>query len=61
MEMVERWIIKLTIIQLIGLLAAQLFLHHYNWLPQMNRLLLYEGVEKMKYSEILDVLEPQSR
>ncbi|WP_433742880.1 DUF5359 family protein [Falsibacillus pallidus] len=61
MEMIERWIIKLTIIQLIGLIAAQLCLHHYNWFPQTNKLLLYEGVEKMKYSEILDVLEPQSR
>ncbi|OXS58664.1 hypothetical protein B0G93_11369 [Bacillus sp. V-88] len=53
---VERILIKLAIIHVILLIAVQFVFHQLNVLPELHKLVFYEGVEKMEYSEIVETL-----
>ncbi|WP_034758307.1 YpfB family protein [Rossellomorea vietnamensis] len=56
MKRVERILIKLAIIHVILLIAVQFEFHQLNVLPELHKLVFYEGVEKMEYSEIVETL-----
>ncbi|WP_299739573.1 YpfB family protein [uncultured Rossellomorea sp.] len=53
---VERIIIKLVIIHFILLIAVQFVFHQLNIFPELHKIVFYEGVEKMEYSEIVETL-----
>jgi hypothetical protein len=56
MKRVERILIKLAIMHFILLLAVQFVFHQMNILPELHKIIFYEGVEKMEYSEIVETL-----
>ncbi|MCR8846963.1 YpfB family protein [Rossellomorea sp. SC111] len=56
MKTVERILIKLAIIHVILLITVQFVFHQLNLLPEIHKLVFYEGVEKMEYSEIVETL-----
>jgi Family of unknown function (DUF5359) len=56
MSAVERILIKLAIIHFILLLAIQFIFHELNVLPELHKIVFYEGVEKMEYSEIIETI-----
>ncbi|WP_201713337.1 YpfB family protein [Rossellomorea arthrocnemi] len=56
MKRVERILIKLAIMHFILLLAVQFVFHQMNILPELHKIVFYEGVEKMEYSEIVETL-----
>ncbi|OIU71219.1 YpfB family protein [Rossellomorea aquimaris] len=60
MKAVERILIKLAIIHFILLLAIQLVFHELNVLPELHKIVFYEGVEKMEYSEIIETISSNS-
>ncbi|RLQ95080.1 DUF5359 family protein [Falsibacillus albus] len=61
MRTIERWIIKLAIIQFIILIISQFILHDLHMFPQMNKIMLYEGVQKLNYTEIKETIEGMTR
>ncbi|MCP3738711.1 DUF5359 family protein [Rossellomorea sp. BNER] len=56
MRKIERWIIKLIIIQTLLLIFAQTFFHQLDYLPQWQKVVFYEGVNEMSHSEIVETL-----
>ncbi|KQU59766.1 hypothetical protein ASG66_08640 [Bacillus sp. Leaf406] len=60
MKAVERILIKLMIMHLILLFAAQ-WLIHYDPIPSLRKITFYEGVEKLTYSEILETIKNPGR
>ncbi|MGD6803368.1 YpfB family protein [Rossellomorea vietnamensis] len=56
MKAVERIIIKLAFFHFILLLVIQIAVHAFQFLPEMNKLAFYEGVNKQEHSEIIEVL-----
>ncbi|WP_240189904.1 YpfB family protein [Bacillus sp. P14.5] len=56
MRAIERIIIKLAIFHFILLLVIQVAFHAFHFLPEMNKLAFYEGVNKQDYTEIIEVL-----
>ena len=56
MKTVERILIKLAIIHFILLIAVQFVFHQLNILPELHKIVFYEGVEKMEYSEIVETI-----
>lgn len=57
MKTVERILIKLVIIQLLFLLATQVFIHELNIFPSMKLLTEYEGVGKDNFTEIIETFK----
>ncbi|KMY50622.1 hypothetical protein AC625_14810 [Peribacillus loiseleuriae] len=57
MEMVERFIIKLIWIQLIFLLAFQLFLNREDTFVQFKKLARYEGVNSNNYTKVIETFD----
>ncbi|MFC7783522.1 YpfB family protein [Rossellomorea sp. GCM10028870] len=53
---VERILINLVIIHFILLIAVQFAFHQLNIFPELHKIVFYEGVEKMEYSEIVETL-----
>jgi hypothetical protein len=53
---VERWLLKIIIIQFIFLLLTQLFFHELEVLPELNQLTQYEGVNENKFTEYLETI-----
>lgn len=60
MKTIERVIIKIVIIQLFFLLAAQIFFHKMNAFPQLREITQYEGVTENKFSDYLEVFNSES-
>jgi SUMO ligase MMS21 Smc5/6 complex component len=56
MKAVERILIKLAIVHFILLLTVQFVFHELNILPELHKIVFYEGVEKMEYSEIVETI-----
>ncbi|TMU86739.1 hypothetical protein FGG79_00905 [Bacillus sp. BHET2] len=56
MKSIERILIKLAIIHFILLIAVQFVFHELNVLPELHKIVFYEGVEKMEYSEIVETI-----
>lgn len=55
MKTVERVIIKMVIIQLFFLLAAQILFHKMNTFPELKEITQYEGVTENNFSDYLEV------
>ncbi|PFA70017.1 hypothetical protein CN378_01540 [Bacillus sp. AFS015802] len=56
MKTVERILIKLAIMHFILLIAVQFVFHQLNILPELHKIVFYEGVDKMEYSEIVETI-----
>ncbi len=56
LKSIERILIKLAIIHFILLIAVQFVFHELNILPELHKIVFYEGVEKMEYSEIVETI-----
>ncbi|MFJ7975276.1 YpfB family protein [Peribacillus sp. JNUCC 23] len=57
MKTVERFIIKLIWIQLIFLLACQLFLNREDTFVQFKKLARYEGVNSNNYTKVIETFD----
>ncbi|MDQ0178390.1 DUF5359 family protein [Bacillus chungangensis] len=40
MKAIERWLIKLVVIQFIILLCVQIFIHYYHFFPELQKIKL---------------------
>lgn len=56
MKRVERIIVKLAFLHFILLLITQVVFHGLDFLPELNKLTFYEGVNKQEHTEIIEVL-----
>lgn len=54
MKTIERIMVKLVIVQLLFLILAQVFLHHFEFLPELKEISQYEGVTENNFSEFLE-------
>jgi len=54
MRLIERWLIKIIMIQVILLLVVQLIFHKWNLLPELQQITQYEGVANSSYTELLE-------
>lgn len=54
MKTIERILIKLVIIQFFFLVSTQLFLHTFNYFPELKQLIKYEGVGKDNFTEVIE-------
>ncbi|MDQ0213714.1 hypothetical protein J2S13_000108 [Oikeobacillus pervagus] len=57
MKTIERWLIKLTIIQVILLLVTQFFLHNWDPFHDLQKVALYEGVHHEIKTPIFEVMK----
>lgn len=60
MKTVERVIIKIVIIQLFFLLAAQILFHKMNAFPELKEITQYEGVTENNFFDYLEVFNGES-
>jgi hypothetical protein len=56
MNRIERILMKLAFIHFILLMLAQIVIHEWNALPELNKITFYEGVNKQNHTEIVEVL-----
>ncbi|MGM0845981.1 MAG: YpfB family protein [Bacillota bacterium] len=56
MKRIDRILIKLAFFHFILLLVIQVVFHGLNILPELNKLVFYEGVNKQEHTEIIEVL-----
>lgn len=61
MKTVERYLIKVVIIQFMFLLLAQLFFHQLNIFPQIKQLTKYEGVNENSFTEIIQTIQSREK
>lgn len=54
---VEKWLIRLTVIQFIALLIAQILMAHAVWTPYLNQAVRDEGVLKTKQTDTVNTME----
>ncbi|WP_421379276.1 YpfB family protein [Bacillus salacetis] len=59
MKRIERLLIKLAFLHFVLLLITQIVFHGLDFLPELNKLAFYEGVNKQEHTEIIDVLNSQ--
>ncbi|WP_040208331.1 YpfB family protein [Neobacillus jeddahensis] len=57
LNVVERILIKVVIVQFIFLFLSQLFFHQIDIFPQIKQLTKYEGVNENTFTEILPTLQ----
>jgi len=57
MKKVERFLIKLVIVQFLFLFLSQLLFHQMNIFPQIKNLTKYEGVNENTLTEILQTFQ----
>ncbi|BCB04552.1 YpfB family protein [Bacillus sp. KH172YL63] len=56
MKTIERILIKLAIIHFILLIVVQVLFQETDMIPSLHKIVFYEGVEKMEYSEIVETI-----
>ncbi|WP_456274211.1 YpfB family protein [Bacillus sp. AK031] len=56
MNRIERILMKLAFLHFILLMLAQIVIHEWNVLPELNKITFYEGVNKQNHTEIVEVL-----
>lgn len=61
MRTMERWLIKLAVIQCIILLIVQFSMHEMGMFKGLNKLLIYEGVIEQPVPETLDIFRQDSK
>lgn len=54
MRLIERWLIKIIVIQFVFLLLTQLVFHKWNILPELQQITQYEGVANNSFTELLE-------
>jgi hypothetical protein len=54
MRLIERWLIKIIVIQFIFLLLTQLVFHQWNIFPELQQITQYEGVANNSFMELLE-------
>ncbi|GGH79056.1 hypothetical protein JOD43_001649 [Pullulanibacillus pueri] len=54
---VEKWLVRLVIIQFIALIMAQFMMKHHTLSPYLNKAVRYEGVFEPKESKTLDTIQ----
>nr|WP_295972379.1 YpfB family protein [uncultured Bacillus sp.] len=54
MKLIERWLVKIIIVQAVMLLVAQLLFHKWNILPELQQITQYEGVANTSFAELLE-------
>ncbi|UII54656.1 YpfB family protein [Cytobacillus spongiae] len=54
MMRIERLLIKLVAIQLLFLLATQIFFHKMNVVPELKQITQYEGVTESNFTKLLE-------
>ncbi len=54
MRLIERWLIKIIVIQFMFLLLTQLVFHKWNILPELQQITQYEGVANNSFTELLE-------
>lgn len=54
MRSIERIMLKLVIVQFLFLLFAQIFLHKWDYLPELKEITQYEGVTENNFSDLLE-------
>ncbi|WP_240628562.1 YpfB family protein [Bacillus salacetis] len=59
--MIESILIKLALFHFVLLVIAQVIFHGLDFLPEMNKLAFYEGVNKQEHTEIVDVFNARIR
>ncbi|MFJ7725533.1 YpfB family protein [Neobacillus sp. NPDC097160] len=57
MKRVERFLIKVVIVQFAFLFLSQLFFHQLDVFPQIKQLTKYEGVNENIFTEILQTFQ----
>ncbi|MCM3724422.1 YpfB family protein [Neobacillus cucumis] len=57
MKKVERFLIKLVIVQFLFLFLSQFLLHQMNIFPQIKNLTKYEGVNENTLTDILQTFQ----
>jgi len=57
LKSVERFLIKVIIIQFVFLFLSQLFFHQIDIFPQIKQLTRYEGVNENTFTEILQTFQ----
>jgi hypothetical protein len=57
---IEKILIKLAVFHFVLLIIAQVAFHGLDFLPEVNKLAFYEGVNKQEHTEIVDVLNAQT-
>ncbi|WAA13776.1 YpfB family protein [Fervidibacillus halotolerans] len=56
MKRMEGILKKVIVIQFIFLLLTQIFLHHFHFLPELNHIVLYEGVNRNNHEKVVQTL-----
>jgi hypothetical protein len=59
MKRIERLLIKLAFFHFVLLLITQIIFHGMDFLPELNKLAFYEGVNKQEHTDIIEVLNNQ--
>jgi hypothetical protein len=54
MRLIDRWLIKIIVIQFVFLLLTQLVFHQWNVLPELQQISQYEGVANNSFTELLE-------
>ncbi len=54
MRLIERWLIKIIVIQFMFLLLTQLVFHQWNLFPELQQITQYEGVANNSFTELLE-------
>lgn len=54
MRLIERWLIKIIVIQFMFLLLTQLVFHQWNFFPELQQITQYEGVANNSFTELLE-------
>jgi hypothetical protein len=54
MRLIERWLGKMIIIQVILLLLVQLVFHKWHAFPELQQITQYEGVANNGFTELLE-------
>jgi hypothetical protein len=56
-ERLEKWLIRLTVIQFVALIIAQILMNHAVWTPYLNQAVRDEGVLKTKKTDTVNTME----
>ncbi|GIN85646.1 hypothetical protein J6TS2_20320 [Heyndrickxia sporothermodurans] len=54
MQLIERWFLKLVIFHFILLIIIQMFLQHFHFFRDIQKITIYEGVNKMNETPIVE-------
>jgi hypothetical protein len=59
LKRVERIVLKLVVFHFVLLIVSQIAFHHLELFPPLNKLTMYEGVNKRSFTEMIEVMNRQ--